>query len=539
MNQFDENEEFVRRPNTSAGNASPQPQRPVSNAAPRTYSETVSQRRIARPVQPGGQNAGARRPASAQPIRTAPKVPTQSNTAQRQATQRQSTQNNTVQRQAAQRISTARPQSAPYSAPKKAAEPKKPTDKKALILNVVIFLLMLAALIGIGSAVMLSTLKTTPEKEKADFTFVYDIGDEKKMFTSVTLNRVAYMNMTLLSDECGFTVSGTKACLRYTADKGEYVEFTVGSVSARINGDIVNMEGAALVRGGNVWIPLAFAENYFGGLVFTPDEEKNTLSVSRAVKSTEADGSIIYEDITFRVKGSVSIPGIDEDPSIGDIVTPTFKNDLSEYEQYMDPEDRDAYLILVNKTHTIDSESIPDSLVPIENTRTDRAKEQMVECAEKALEAMYLELKGAGYTDVSVTSGYRSYNKQVSLFNTYLQNEMSNNPSLSEEAAKEIVLTYSAFPGTSEHQTGLCCDMHNLPSADIAFANKPAYTWLIENCYKFGFILRFPEDKVELTGYSFEPWHYRFVGRYHATRMHDLGMCLEEYTEYLAKIKNS
>ena len=202
----------------------------------------------------------------------------------------------------------------------------------------------------------------------------------------------------------------------------------------------------------------------------------------------------------------------------------------------MNPEDRDAYLILVNKTNSISSDYIPETLTPVENTRKDRAKEQMVECAEKALEALYKELYSAGYTDVTVTSAYRSYNKQVSLFNTYLQREMSRNSSLSEAEAKEIVLTYSAYPGTSEHQTGLCCDMHNLGGADVSFANKEAYTWLIENCYKFGFILRFPEDKVEITGYSFEPWHYRFVGRYHATRMHNLGMCLEEYTDYLANI---
>jgi D-alanyl-D-alanine carboxypeptidase len=115
---------------------------------------------------------------------------------------------------------------------------------------------------------------------------------------------------------------------------------------------------------------------------------------------------------------------------------------------------------------------------------------------------------------------------------------MKNNPSLTEAEAKEIVLTYSAFPGTSEHQTGLCCDMHNLPSAGVAFANKEAYTWLKENCHKFGFIIRFPEDKTDITGYSFEPWHYRFVGRYHATRMYNLGMCLEEYVEHLAKANN-
>ena len=148
-------------------------------------------------------------------------------------------------------------------------------------------------------------------------------------------------------------------------------------------------------------------------------------------------------------------------------------------------------------------------------------------------------MKSAGYPDVSVMSGYRSYNKQVSLFSTYLQREMANNPSLTEEQAKQIVLTYSAFPGTSEHQTGLCCDMHNLPSADVSFARKEAYTWLKDNCYKFGFVIRYPEDKTEITGYSFEPWHYRFVGRYHATRMHELGMCLEEYVDLLARADNN
>ena len=77
--------------------------------------------------------------------------------------------------------------------------------------------------------------------------------------------------------------------------------------------------------------------------------------------------------------------------------------------------------------------------------------------------------------------------------------------------------------------------MHNLSSASQRFANEEAYTWLIENCYKFGFILRFPEGKEDITGYSFEPWHYRFVGRYHASEMHRLDMCLEEYIAYLGE----
>ncbi|MBQ5389726.1 MAG: M15 family metallopeptidase, partial [Clostridia bacterium] len=153
--------------------------------------------------------------------------------------------------------------------------------------------------------------------------------------------------------------------------------------------------------------------------------------------------------------------------------------------------------------------------------------------AEKALQALYIEMRAAGYTDVSVTSGYRSYDKQEYLYNLYTDREMK--AGISREEAQKIVDTYSARPGTSEHQTGLCCDMHNLGSASQKFAKQEVYTWLIENCYKFGFILRFPEGKEDITGYDFEPWHYRFVGRFHASEMHRLGMCLEEYVAYLAE----
>ena len=96
----------------------------------------------------------------------------------------------------------------------------------------------------------------------------------------------------------------------------------------------------------------------------------------------------------------------------------------------------------------------------------------------------------------------------------------------------DYVATYSAPPGTSEHQSGLCVDMHNQIDTDSSFNGTPAALWLADNCYRFGFVLRFPEDKQEITGITFESWHFRFVGRDVATEMHELGMCLEEYLEY-------
>jgi D-alanyl-D-alanine carboxypeptidase len=103
---------------------------------------------------------------------------------------------------------------------------------------------------------------------------------------------------------------------------------------------------------------------------------------------------------------------------------------------------------------------------------------------------------------------------------------------LEYDDALKVVASYSAAPGTSEHQTGLCVDFVTEEYGDcldLSFEETAAFDWLQENAYKFGFILRYPKDKVATTGYSYEPWHYRFVGREAATDIHFSGLCLEEY----------
>ena len=95
-----------------------------------------------------------------------------------------------------------------------------------------------------------------------------------------------------------------------------------------------------------------------------------------------------------------------------------------------------------------------------------------------------------------------------------------------------MVATYSNPPGTSEHQSGLCVDMHNQIDTNNTFDGTPAAIWLEENCYRFGFVLRYPADKQDVTGIKYESWHFRYVGRTAATEMHELDMCLEEYLEY-------
>ena len=214
--------------------------------------------------------------------------------------------------------------------------------------------------------------------------------------------------------------------------------------------------------------------------------------------------------------------------------SPEFQCDLSEYEQYMEPLERDGFLVLANADHSLGKDFVPQNLVAVERARyaEDIYKAKLQKPAAMALDAFLKEAYAEGYSDVTVTSGYRSYADQENRFNTKVSSLRSSYATLEE--AQAAAATVIQWPGKSEHQTGLACDMHNLAAADVSFKDQPAATWLKENAHYFGFILRYPEDKTDITGISFEPWHFRYVGRYHATRMFLLNLTLEEYTAFIS-----
>ena len=217
--------------------------------------------------------------------------------------------------------------------------------------------------------------------------------------------------------------------------------------------------------------------------------------------------------------------------------------DLTEYEQYIDPADASEYLLLVNAQHPLGKDYKPADLIYIVDMRAGRPDyySYLREVPEKALEAFLDEAAMYGHGDIKVSNGYRSYSIQSTLFNSYVDRELANHPGWTYEQAYNYVgfydknnpgSGYSAVPGTSEHQSGLCVDMHNQIETGHTFDDTPAAHWLAENCYRFGFVLRFPAEKEDITGIQFESWHFRYVGRTAATEMHELGMCLEEYLEY-------
>ena len=209
---------------------------------------------------------------------------------------------------------------------------------------------------------------------------------------------------------------------------------------------------------------------------------------------------------------------------------PVFKSDLSAYEKYLDPEDPAEYLILVNPDHPMTDESYkPKDLTKVSFIKEGGSSRYLREYAAKAFDAMMIEAKADGCKGLIATSTFRSYKDQKNLFQYYVDRFMKKG--YSEEEAIALTRADTAYPGESEHQTGLAVDVHNMSSCDQAFADKYEGKWLAENCWKFGFILRYPLGKEDITSYVFEPWHFRYVGRTHAKRIWDLGITLEEYLE--------
>lgn len=116
---------------------------------------------------------------------------------------------------------------------------------------------------------------------------------------------------------------------------------------------------------------------------------------------------------------------------------------------------------------------------------------------------------------LKIISGFRSYEYQKKIHNIYVK-----------EFGEEKANTFSAKPGHSEHQTGLAIDI--CEDSDQFIGTKED-KWLQENAYRFGFIIRYPKGKEDITGYKYEPWHLRFVGRKHSKNIHNNNLTLEEY----------
>ena len=156
-------------------------------------------------------------------------------------------------------------------------------------------------------------------------------------------------------------------------------------------------------------------------------------------------------------------------------------------------------ILLANKTYSLPEDYNPGGL--------------LAECQD-AFALMQGDAAARGL-NIYISSGFRSYYSQKSIYNRYVSRD-----------GRALADTYSARPGHSEHQTGLAIDLNTITQS---FGRTKEGRWVAENCHRYGFILRYPEGKAHITGYRFEPWHLRYVGIEKATRIAQSGLSLEEY----------
>ena len=417
------------------------------------------------------------------------------------------------------------------------AEAKRYAKKnKFKVAFVAITIILLLAILATIAAALVIKLKSGPSKSNYEVT----IGEEDPYVLKYKkANELGqfYFDFCVIREYCknDIIVSGDNENLTFTCTDGTYVRFSHNSSTAIVNGTPVKVGGQAKI------IP-------------STDEEPIQCLVpfKFLVKlfSQKADGhSLVGLYVGVNDKNEVTIRR--KTYTNRDFLPPiTFSADCFEYADdakisissslNVDEATINALLMsrleIVNKSHPLKKENISteggcptvDDLAKYDN------KDFFDPIAALALIAMINDANETleGDDKILVSSAYRSYSYQKGLHDKYVSNYMAEYDVSEEEAEAQTLLT-SAPAGKSEHHTGLAVDLvdKRLESQELdeSFEQTEAFKWLSKNAHKYGFILRYPENKTDITKYSYEPWHYRFVGVYAASIIHEDGITLEEF----------
>ena len=226
----------------------------------------------------------------------------------------------------------------------------------------------------------------------------------------------------------------------------------------------------------------------------TENNSENIKSEETQNASTSSDNSSDYSGSQYADSQSVSSKGF----SIQTINGITYVDGV----------------LIANKTYSLPSDFIPqDPEVPVTSQRSTTSLDRTLMSAWRTMQA---DASSQGL-NIYIASAYRSYSYQVNLYNSYVARD-----------GKAAADTYSSRPGNSEHQTGLCFDLNSI---DDSFGDTAEGRWVNDNCYKYGFCIRFPKGKDAYTGYQYESWHLRYVGKDLAEKLYNNGawISLEEY----------
>jgi LAS superfamily LD-carboxypeptidase LdcB len=256
------------------------------------------------------------------------------------------------------------------------------------------------------------------------------------------------------------------------------------------------------------------------GFIILKDNPKSTSKVRHSF-ITDAKCLPYYK--SNNIKRYQDYHKLNNNLSVSDVVTRVNLNlDLPYYTNTKEAKYLNTFYTLVNKYNYLRDDFVPNNLVEM---TTPYSKEGIYLVAE-ARDNFYKlvdKAKEEGLT-IRAISAYRGYTYQKRLYDKYVEADGVNKAD-----------TYSARPGFSDHQTGLAVDVDNATSSFENFTNTKEYQWMLDNSYKYGFILRYPSGKESITTYQFESWHYRYVGLKLAKKIKASNLTFDEYfTRYLA-----
>ena len=413
---------------------------------------------------------------------------------------------------------------------------KKHTGK---VIFVALTITLLIAIIAVIATVLIIKIQSGPSSAN----YQVSVGDSEPYvlnYKEANSYGQFYFDLKSIAKYSELVVSGDDGRMKFTCADGTYVRFTNDSATATVNGDAVKVGGKVRIisatskEDAKCLVPFRFIEKLFShkadgksvGMV-AKVSDSNKVTIHRISYSNGSKPPISFSSECFDYASDMqlsSYPNADIDGKTAAAICA-------------------SSLTLVNKTHPLAKEDIStDGLVSLKSLNCPIVngldkydnKDFFDPTAALALIAMINEANKTleGGDKILVSSAYRSYSYQKGLHEDYIDRYMSEND-VSEEEAKAQTLLLSAPALKSEHHTGLCVDLVEERGAqrelDESFEETEAFNWLSQNAHKYGFILRYPKNKTEITKYSYEPWHYRFVGVYAANIIYEDGITLEEY----------
>ena len=242
--------------------------------------------------------------------------------------------------------------------------------------------------------------------------------------------------------------------------------------------------------------------------------------------------TIVYKYITYKKEVQAALEtsvNVEELYNTTEAEEAEIIEEENKKEKDIDSSTSDWELLLVNKNH-----NVPEGYsVELEEAEEGHQVDRRI---AKSLKQMLSDARKEGLSPI-ICSSYRTNEKQQKLYNNKVKEY--KRWGCSSEEAEELASYWVAIPGTGEHETGLAVDIvsRDYQILDEKQEQTDVQKWLIENSYKYGFALRYPTDKKDITMINYEPWHYRYVGIDNATYMKEHDMCLEEYIDYLKQLE--